>query len=144
MEQVVLPAAGDLQVLRRHADLLKAGTPEDLARGLIVEHRCRLDTVEAQFCPGMIHGEADRRRADAPPVEAGINPVAKVGAEERTVDDAGEGDGTDYEGGIIVVYQHPRNFLAHGMLHELGPDDAQLVGRSKEGFIPAGSHAARC
>ena len=54
-----------------------------------------LEAVKAKFRLRVRGCEPDSSRADAPPQEAVVHPVTKVGAEERTADDPGEGDGAD-------------------------------------------------
>src|ERR1022692_295128 len=98
---VVLPSAGDFQVLRGHAVLAESGSFQDALRGEIVRQGLGLDAVQPQVLERDAHDIADGGGGEAPAVGLRADPVADAAGQERAAGDAAESDTADHVAGLV-------------------------------------------
>src|SRR5690606_29738142 len=88
VEDVVLPLAGDLEVLRGDAVGGEAVLLQHALRGGVVQQRLRLQAVQAQLGEGDLLGLGDGAGGQAAAVAVGGDPVAEGGGLQGAAGDA--------------------------------------------------------
>ena len=87
VEVMVLPTAGDAEILRSGADVREAVLAEDTLRRNVVRQSSCLNTVQPQVLEAQACGRGNGGSSDPTPVHLLDNPVAEVGGVESSSDD---------------------------------------------------------
>lgn len=109
VEEVVLPAPGDAQVLRGDPDTGEAMACQDPLRAGVVHQGACLQAVQTELIEGETHHDGNRGRGYTATVVGLAAPVTQMTVLERTANDVADGDSPD---DTLVVEDHVRHDFA--------------------------------
>ena len=132
VEVMVLPTAGDAEILRSGADVTEAVLVEDTLQRNVVRQSSCLNTVQPQVLEAQACGRGNGGSSDPTPVHLLGNPVAEVGGVESSSDDVVD---VDTANDAVVrqndAWQGLATAATDSRLSELSP----LVIFGKEGVV---------
>ena len=128
-EQVVLPCAGNFEVLLGNTDGLESSFAQYLLGSDVVQQRACFDAVQTEILMAVLNEVSQGRRGEALSGVVFVDPVTDARALEGSANDSGESHSADDSG---TVHEDKRIAGSGFQLFKLARQDPSLIDRGEE------------
>lgn len=128
-EQVVLPCAGNFEILLGDTDGLESSFAQDLLGSEVVQQRACFDAVQTEILKAVLDNASQGRGGKALSGVLFVDPVPEARALEGPSNNSGERHSADDSG---TVHEDKRIAGSGFQLFKLARQDPSLIGRGEE------------